>query len=325
MISSPPLTVIINVVMKFKTALVTGGAGFIGSNLVEELLNQGMKVICLDDLSKGNLENIYSFLNNPNFTFIINDITNYDSIRKYFINIDIVFHLACSKCTVCLKDPARDLLVNALGSYNVLKVSQDSGVKRFIHISTGSVYGEPKIFPQDETHPLNPTSYYGVSKLAGERYANTFYRLYNFPVTILRYYHVYGPKQDCSDEGGVVAVFANRLIKNKPITIYGDGTQERSFTYVKDVVKATIFVSEREDTIGQIYNVASGLKISINKLAKSLKNLTTNDLNIIYKDWKLGDIKRFDVSNQKLTQLGFEFRYSFKQGLIKTVNWYKND
>jgi UDP-glucose 4-epimerase len=311
--------------MKYKTALVTGGAGFIGSNLIEELLNEGIKVICIDDLSKGKVENIRDFRFDRNFNFIEADVTDYGSIFPYFAGIEVVFHLACSKCTVCLKDPHRDLEVNAFGTYNVLKAATESKIPRFIHVSTGSVYGETIKFPQTEESPLNPISYYGVSKLAGERYANVFYKNYGLPVTILRYYHVFGKKQDCSDEGGVVAIFTDRLLSGKHPIIYGDGTQVRSFTYVRDTIRATLFVAERENTIGQVYNVASGLQISINKLADDLKQITGNFADIVYKDWKPFDVKYVDVSNKKLKDLGFEFRYSFINGLSKTVEWFKEN
>lgn len=309
--------------MKFRYALVTGGAGFIGSHLIEALLNEKIKVICVDDLSKGKLENIKPFLNNATFQLVKADITDYDAICPHFKNIDVVFHLAASKNTVCLKDPKRDLLVNAMGAFNVLKASSNAKVKRFIHVSTGSVYGEPKISPQNETHPLSPVSYYGVSKLAGERYAMVFYSMYKLPVTILRYYHVYGPKQDCSDEGGVVAIFVTRLHKGLPPIIYGDGTQVRSFTYVKDTVRATLFIAQKDDTIGQVYNIASGLKISINELANTLKNSIGGNVKPVYKDWKLGDIRFFDMDNSALRNLGFEFKHSFEKGLEETREWFR--
>ncbi|MCW8930173.1 MAG: SDR family NAD(P)-dependent oxidoreductase [Gammaproteobacteria bacterium] len=307
---------------KYKKALVTGGAGFIGSHLVEELLKDGLEVISVDDYSGGKAENLEAFHQYDNFTEANCDITDYDKLKPLFEGVDIVFHEAVSKMTVCLKDPHRDLEINAKGTFNLLELSRDFGVKKFVHASTGSVYGEAHYYPTDEKHPLNPTSYYGVSKLAGEKYARVFSHLYGLNTTLLRYYHVYGPRQENSEVGGVVSIFARKAMENNPLSIFGDGSQLRSFTYVKDVVNINKLVAINPKTQGEAYNCASGARITIGELAERILSYFGKEQECInYHDWKLGDIKTFDVSNEKLKKLGFKFETEFDIGLKETISW----
>ena len=312
---------------KYKKAIVTGGAGFVGCHLVESLLQDGLEVISIDDYSGGKKENLAKLHEKYPATLqeIKCDITDRISLARCFEGVDIVFHQACSKMTVCLKDPRRDLAVNAEGTFNLLELSRDNAVKKFIHVSTGSVYGNAQYYPTDENHPVNPSSYYGVSKLAGEKYVRAFNDLYGLNVSILRYYHVYGPKQESSDVGGVVSIFARRALEGKNLTIFGDGSQIRSFTYVQDVVNINKFVAITDDAAGEAFNCASGLSISINDLATQvLKALEKEHLSIEYEDWKVGDIKDFDVSHQKLVDMGFEFQFlDFAEGLSETLEWSK--
>lgn len=310
---------------KYKRALVTGGAGFIGSHLIESLLEDGLEVISIDDYSAGKSENL-AFLHEKyglQLQEIECDITDKLKLQEYFKDIDVVFHQACSKMTICLTNPKRDLEVNAGGTFNLLELARDTKVKKFVHVSTGSVYGKAEYYPTDELHPLNPTSYYGVSKLAGEKYVRAFKDLYGMNVTILRYYHVYGPRQESSDVGGVVSIFARRALEGKDLTIYGDGSQVRSFTYVKDVVNINKFVALSDNTNGEAFNCASGLSVTIKDLADQvLSELEVDDVNIVHDDWKPGDIKDFNVSHEKLEGLGFKFQYmNFSAGLVKTLEW----
>ena len=222
----------------YKKAIVTGGAGFIGSHVVEELVKLGVHTISIDDYFAGKPENLEHLKGYENFEEVKCDVTDLEGLKEHFGGVDVVFHQAASKKTICLNDPRRDLEINAEGTFNLLELSRDLGVKKFVHASTGSVYGEAQYFPQDEQHPLVPTSYYGVSKLAGEKYVKAFQHLYGLDTTVLRYFHIYGPRQESSDVGGVVSIFSRLMLAGKPITIFGDGTQQRSFTYVKDVVKS---------------------------------------------------------------------------------------
>jgi nucleoside-diphosphate-sugar epimerase len=281
-------------------------------------------VTSIDDYSAGNEINLADLkkIYGDKLNIVHADVTNKNAILRCFDNVDVVFHQACSKMTVCLKDPMRDLEVNAGGTFNMLELARDQGVKKFVHVSTGSVYGIAQYFPTDEDHPVNPTSYYGVSKLAGEKYVRAFAHLYDMNTSILRYYHVYGPKQDAGSYGGVIGIFCKKALQENDITIFGDGTQIRSFTYVKDVVNINKLVALKGGK-GEAYNCASGLKVSINDIAHKIKHLAQAKSEIIYEDWKIGDIKDFEVSNQKIKDLGFEFRYmDFDKGLKKTFDWY---
>ena len=306
----------------YRRALVTGGAGFIGSHLVEKLLELGLEVVSIDDFSAGKEDNIRHLYDKPGFSSFRADVTDMEQIQRHFEHVDIVFHQACSKNTVCMRDPARDLEVNAKGTLNVLLCCRMAGVPRVIHASTGSVYGEPFLFPTNEDHPLQPVSYYGVSKLAGEKYVALFHTLYGMAAIVLRYYHVYGPRQDNSDVGGVVSIFCRRVHEGRNLTIFGDGTQVRSFTHVDDVVRINLLAAVTPEMNGKPYNCASGVRITVQELAQAvLKHYGRSDLRIEYAPWKPGDIRNFDVDNSRLRSHGFEFSKDFDDGLRETLNW----
>jgi len=284
--------------LKGVSCLVTGGAGFIGSHICEDLLLSGAKVICFDNFSAGYRSNISAFEDNKNFIVIEGDICDKTGeLDTIFMDIDIVFNNAASKKNICLINPQRDLDVNAGGTLNLLELSMKHNVKKFVHASTGSVYGEPHIFPTDESHPLSPVSYYGVSKLAGERYVDVFNKLYGLDTTILRYFHVYGPRQESNEFGGVVSIFLKNIIDKINPTIFGDGEQVRSFTWVKDLVKVNLLSATDPISNGKVYNAASGIQVSIKELAEFLLKVLNNDLKIEYAPPLLGDIMKFDVDN----------------------------
>lgn len=312
--------------LEYNKFLVTGGCGFIGSHICEELLKQNKNVICVDNMVNCDIKNIEPFLDNPNFTFIEEDIRNLkdDKYEYLFKDLDIIFHEACGKCTVCMIKPDLDLSVNAWGTFVLLELAVKHKIKKFIHASTGSVYGEPQYFPTDENHPLKPTSYYGVSKLAGERYVEVFGNMYGLNYSILRYFHVYGTRQVSSDYGGVVAIFIKKCLKNEPITIYGTGEQMRSFTYVKDVVNTNFLCVINPDTDGKIYNACSGIQVTIQELCDMVKEkMNCKDLEVKYEDWRKGDIKYFNVSNDKISKLGITFQKNFSEILDDLIVEYK--
>jgi len=311
----------------YKKALVTGGAGFIGSHIVEELLQMGVEVTSIDNYIGGKHENLINLPNQHLLHEINCDVTDYEHLKQYLPGIEVVFHNAASKKTICLKDPRMDLRINAEGTFNILELSRDFGVKKVVHASTGSVYGEAQYFPQDEKHPLVPTSYYGVSKLAGEKYVKAFEHLYDLDTTVLRYFHVYGPRQESADnKGGVVAIFCRRALAGLPLEIFGDGSQQRSFTYVKDIVRANILVATYPQSKGQVYNCASGLKITIQSLAEKVRQaFGREDLELKYRDWMPGDIKVFDVDHSKIQLLGLNNWRKFDEGLGETVRWYRQN
>lgn len=305
---------------KYQKALVTGGAGFIGSHLCEELVGRGFPVVSIDDYSAGKKINLKHLKKYKNFKEVKCDIINYRQLAGHFKGVDIVFHNAASKKSVCLINPRRDLEVNGGGAFNLLELAVKNKVKKFIHASTGSVYGEAKRLPQDEKHPTNPVSYYGASKLTAEKYVQIFHQLDGLNTTILRYFHVYGERQESNQFGGVVSIFTRNLLENKRPIIYGTGRQERSFTYVKDIVKANLLVAVKKETNGEIYNCASAIKININELCQEiLKIFNRPDLKPIYKDWVIGDIKKFDIDNSKIKKLGMDFESNFFEKLTEII------
>ncbi len=305
---------------KYKKALVTGGAGFIGSHICEELVMRGFPVVSIDDYSAGKKFNLKHLKKYKHFTEAKCDITDSKKLVRYFKGVDVVFHNAASKKSVCLINPLRDLEVNGGGAFNLLELAHKNKVKKFIHASTGSVYGNAKYFPTDEEHPTNPVSYYGCSKLAAEKYVGIFNHLYGLNTTILRYFHVYGNRQEFSDYGGVISIFTSKIAEGQNPIIYGTGKQERSFTYVKDVVKANLLVAVADKTEGEIYNCASAIKITINDLCKHmLKFFDRSDLKPKYGDWLVGDIKEFNINNSKIKKLGMDFTTDFYGQLDKIL------
>ncbi|HEX2763429.1 MAG TPA: SDR family NAD(P)-dependent oxidoreductase [Allosphingosinicella sp.] len=298
-----------------RKVIVTGGAGFVGSHLCEGLIAAGAEVICMDDLSAGKRENVAHLEDRANFRFVEMSVCDDGAaMDAAFEGVDSVFHNAASKKNICLADPARDLEVNAGGALNLLQKSMKHGVRKFVQASTGSVYGEPQIFPTTETHPFEPVSYYGVSKLAGERYVDVFHKLYGLDTTILRYFHVYGPRQESNEFGGVVSIFLRHITEGKNPVVFGDGEQVRSFTYVRDLVDANLAAATNPRATGEAYNVASGIRVSINELAKGMLEILDPQgrLAVEHGDPLIGDIMEFDVSNAKVREhLGVEFEADF--------------
>lgn len=281
-----------------KKAIVTGVAGFIGSHIAERLIEDGVRVIGIDNLSAGKKENI------PKGVKFINlDICNIERASHHFVDCDVVFHDAASKKNICLNDPGRDLQVNGYGTLAIAKICSVTGTK-LVYASTGSVYGthDTKMIEWNET---NPVSYYGVSKLTGEKYI----KMLNLDWTILRYFHVYGPRQETDPAlGGVVAIFRDQISRHEAITIHGDGEQVRSFTHVSDIVEANIRAAKDPISRSQVYNVASGLNVTINELAALLMD-RYGKVPVGYVEPLEGDIFRFDVDNSKIiNDLGIKFR-----------------
>ena len=291
--------------------LVTGGAGFIGSHLAEELLSQGHEVWVYDNLVAGYLKNV------PKGCFMVNDdILNID-IHEELKNVDVIFNNAASKKNICLKDPVRDAEVNTIGTLKLLEFAYRNNIKKFVHASTGSVYGNTSS-PLREWDKPAPVNYYGVSKANAENYVQ-FFNKKGLNTTILRYFHVYGKRQE-SDEnlGGVVSIFIDKMRKGLPLVVHGDGTQNRSFTYVKDVVKANLLVVDKPISNGEIYNVGSGLKININYLITELRKQTGLEVQIAFGDRLEGDTDDFNVVNHKIKYLGLEFT-RFSEGISLTI------
>jgi nucleoside-diphosphate-sugar epimerase len=307
---------------RVRRALVTGGAGFIGSHLVEALVERGIEVVSFDDYSAGDAENLSSVRGRPGFTELRGDVTDPDDVRRAMAGVDTVFHQAASKKTVCMRDPARDLAVNGGGALLLLRTAVELGIEKFVHASTGSVYGEPVTFPTTETHRLRPVSYYGVSKLAGESYVQTFTHLFGLDTTVLRYFHVYGPRQESSDVGGVVSIFLRRALQGEPLIVHGDGRQMRSFTWVGDVIEANLRAATMPIARGKTYNCASGIRVTVLDLAQKVLARAAKEGRIEHGDPLVGDIREFDVDNRLISsELGMTFERDFDKGLGMTLDW----
>jgi UDP-glucose 4-epimerase len=293
--------------LRAKRVVVTGGAGFIGSHLCEALLDADNRVTCVDNLvgTGGSTGNVDDALEHPRFELLTENVLDWAD-RADLSGIDCVFHLAASKHTVSLHDPERDLAVNGLGTLRLLRRAVRDGVSKFVHASTGSVFGEARV-EHVEDAPKNPVSIYGISKLAGETYCRVIGDEAGLDYTILRYYHVIGPRQDASEVGGVVPIFARRSLEGRPLTIYGSGTQTRSFTSVNDVIRITLLASASDEMRGEDFNCASGICVSIRELADFVLAETGSTHPIEYAPARPGDIERFDVDNTKLHRLGVTF------------------
>jgi len=300
--------------------LVTGGAGFVGSHLCDQLIELNNHVFCLDNLvgTQNSTRNIAHLLENPLFTFINKSVTEWSS-PKNLEGFEYIFHQAASKNTVSIDDPTKDLETNALGTLKLLLSAKEVGVKKFVHGSTGSVYGESKTSLK-ETTSKNPVSFYGVSKLAGESYCQVVNDIYGLDFTVLRYFHVIGTRQYEGEGGGVVPIFVKACIENEPLTIFGNGDQIRSFTSVHDVVTANILsASLGPDSLG-VFNCASAIKVSIKELADFIMKEMDNSKEINYEEKRPGDILNFDINNDSIRELGMSFSQDWKSTVREVID-----
>jgi UDP-glucose 4-epimerase len=311
----------------YSKILVTGGAGFIGSHIVDRLLKKGYEVTVIDNLSTGRIENIDHNRNNKNFHFFKGDIQNSAFINKVTKDIDAVFHeAALISVPRSLKNPILTNKVNVSGTLNLLEACRNSAVKTFIYASSCAVYGQTQTLPHHEKLIPQPISLYAASKLAAENYVKVYHEVYGLNTICLRYFNVYGPRQTYGPYSGVITIFINRLLRNKPPVIYGDGTQTRDFTYIKDVVEANMLALHEKNAIGEIFNIATGKQTTINQLAAMLQKIMNKaDLKPIYTDPRPGDIKHSyaDITKAKKL-LHYNPKTSLKDGLTKLVKWYSN-
>lgn len=300
--------------------LVTGGAGFIGSHLVDRLVQEGHEVIVVDNLSTGKRRNI-----NRAARFFKLDIQSW-RLERVFRNErpNIVMHLAAQMdVRKSLEDPIFDAQVNVLGMLNVLQQSIKHGVRKFVFSSSGgAIYGEQEIYPVPETHIMRPLSPYGISKLCGEQYLSYYQRVSGLQIVSLRYANVYGPRQDPEGEAGVVAIFIQKLLNNEQAIVYGNGRQTRDFVYVDDVVEANLAVMSQE-TQGT-YNVGTGEETSINDLLRILIAHTNSTCKEVHGPAKNGEQVRSAIDSTKLRQeLSWEPKTELREGLKRTVDYFR--
>jgi len=303
---------------------VTGGAGFIGSNIVEALLRQGYEVVAYDNLITGKKENISEFEENENFRFVEGDILEYDKLLKEMTGASYVLHQAALPSVArSVVDPATTNRINVEGTINVLLAAKEVGVEKVVIASSSSIYGDTPELPKREDMPYNPLSPYAVTKVTKELYANVFSELYDISTICLRYFNVYGPKQDPKSEyAAVIPKFITSALEGKPLTIYGDGRQTRDFTFVEDVVQANLLAMK--SSVEGNYNIACGRNISIRELAERILKLTSSSSEIIHVEPRPGDVRHSlaDISKAK-KELGYKPKYNLDEGLVKTIEWFQ--
>lgn len=315
-----------------ETVLVTGGAGFIGSHLCKSLLDDGYKVICIDNLITGSEKNIDELKQNPNFEFVnqdvVNPFTEIASLRGHNSLITHIFHLASPASPIDYQNhPEETLLANSVGTLNVLNLVKESGAK-FLMASTSEVYGDPMESPQKESYwgnvnSFGPRSNYDESKRFAESAIYVYLAKYDIDARIIRIFNTYGPNMQVND-GRVVSNFINQAIKNEPITIYGDGTQTRSFCYVSDLVDGIKKAMFSDNTKGEIFNLGNPEEYSMNDLAKKIKEMTGSISEIVYKELPKDDPKQRRPDIEKAQRvLNWKPVVSVTDGLQKTIEYYK--
>lgn len=306
------------------TFLVTGGAGFIGSHIAEALVSKGHTVSVLDNLSTGKRENLSAFENRVNF--IEGDIRDTDVVAKAVRGVDYVIHQAAlASVPRSIADPSTTNEVNTQGTLNLLEAAKNESVKRFVYASSSSVYGDSDVLPKVEEMRPQPKSPYAVSKLAGEFYCDVFNEVYSLSAVSLRYFNVFGPRQDPSSQyAAVVPIFVSSLLRGEPPTVFGDGGQSRDFTYIDNVVAANLMVCEAGPGNGTVYNVACGDRYTLNSLYERLENIVGTQIKPIYDEPRIGDVRHSQASIDAIRgSVGYEPTVGLDEGLARTVEWYR--
>ena len=301
--------------------LVTGGAGFIGSHIVDAYIEEGYEVTIVDDLSTGFERNI-----NPAAKFVKIDICE-KQLESVFKSgrFDCVNHQAANIIVrQSIENPMYDAKTNIIGTLNVLEMCRKYGVKKFIFASSVAVYGEPEYIPVDETHRIAPLSQYGVSKFCAEKYCELYRRAHDIQRFTFRYSNAYGPRQRHDSEAGVISIFINNILNSDSPTIFGDGEQIRDFLYVGDIAKANLIALKAEE--GGVFNLGCGKPYTINQLVGILSSIFDEDIRSIHADKRPGDIKMMAVSSGKAVgQLGWKSSVELYEGLENTVRWFEDD
>jgi len=310
--------------MALKKILVTGGAGFIGSNLVD-VLAPSNDVTVVDDLSTGSIENIQHHIDKGTIHFVEADIRDLDKMYELTKNIEIIFHLAVQCVRVSLHDPRLVHEVDATGTLNMCMAAHRNGVQKVVYTSSAEVYGDGKIIPIDETHPLESSTPYGAAKLSGELYLGVYRRTYGLPSVILRLFNTYGPREHFEGlYGEVIPRFVVRAMNGLPPVIFGDGNQTRSFHEVSDTVRAIVMASESDEALGETINIGGEEEITINNLAKTILEILGEESRITpeHAEQRPGEIMRHAADMSKARKmLGFNPKYKLDDGIRKYIEW----
>jgi len=305
--------------------LVTGGAGFIGSNLVRKLLEMNEDVRILDNFATGKRENILPYIDNPHLTVIEGDLRSFHIVRTAVKGVDYILHQgALPSVPRSINDPITTNDVNILGTLNILEAAKEFGVKRVVCASSSSIYGNSEILPKIETMPVNPMSPYALTKYAQERYCQIYYNLYGLETVALRYFNVFGPKQDpTSQYSAVIPKFIKLMREDKEPVIYGDGTQSRDFTYVDNVVYANLLACNAEKAAGEVINIACGESYNLLELVKMINEILGKNIKPRFAPERPGDVKHSLASIDKAKELlGYKVKVDFKEGLARTNKFY---
>ncbi|MCX6244917.1 MAG: GDP-mannose 4,6-dehydratase [Bacteroidetes bacterium] len=304
--------------------LVTGGAGFVGSNLVKELVKHNAHVTVLDDLFTGDLSNLKNLKIKK---FIKGDVRDEALMKKIVVNFDYIFHLAARNIIVSTKNPLEDFAVNIGGTLNILNnLKRSKRLQKFIYTSSVSIYGNTRYLPINEDDSYNLLSPYAVSKLGGENYARVFYENFDLPTVVVRYSNVYGIFQSTANPYcGVVGKIIDRIHNDKRPVIHGDGEQTRDFTYIQDAVDATLLAGISDKSVGEVFNIGTGIEISINNLVKNINEIMGKDILPEYIDRRdIDNIRRRVLNIEKIRRvLRWSPQFTLRKGLSETIEWYK--
>src|SRR5690349_9526499 len=305
--------------------LVTGGAGFIGSHLAEELIRRGHRVRVADSFITGKRENLAAI---PSAEFVEGDLAEMDVAVRAVSGMDFVLHQAAIPSVPrSVTDPVTSNRANITSTLNVLVAARDAGVKRLVYAGSSSAYGNTPTLPKREDMPTHPLSPYALQKLVGEQYCQMFTELYGFQTVTIRYFNVFGPRQDPgSPYSGVISLFSTALLEGRQPVIYGDGGQTRDFTYVANVVDGVLRACEAPAAAGQVINVATGGRISLNELLRTMNGLLGTNLQAIYKEERAGDVRdsQADISKAR-SILGYAPIVAFEEGLRRTLDWCRQE
>ena len=307
-----------------KRVLVTGGAGFIGSHIVEELLRGGASVRVLDNFSSGKRENLETF--RGDLEILDGDLRDAQTVKSAMQDVELIFHLAAFiSVPQSMADPGTCFAVNVAGTVTLLEAARKAGARKVVLSSSTAVYGNTDKFPTDEKTPLKPLSPYALSKQVNELYTRLYTRTFNLPVVALRYFNVYGPRQrPDSDYAAAIPIFVQHLAAGEPITIYGDGKQSRDFIFVKDVVRANLLAAE-SDAAGEAFNICTGRETTLLDLLEELSELSPRQPEVRFEAPRPGDIYRSAGDPQKAAMsFGFRAQTSLADGLAQTTEWMKN-
>jgi len=306
----------------FSNVLVTGGAGFIGSHLVDELVSRGCRVVVLDNFRSGRMENLTQHLKSDVFRLAEGDVRDRKVVGDVMDGVDAVVHLAALiDVEDSVNNPIETHKVNVTGTLNVLEEAARKGIRRFVFASSTAVCGEVESLPINEDHPLKPMSPYAASKASAECYCRAFCGSYGLETVILRYFNVYGPRQEHNPYSGVITKFLSNASRGEPLVVYGDGEQTRDFIYIEDVVDATVLALESDNLVGETFNVCTGKPTTINELAQIVKEVTGRNLQIMHDKPRKGDIKNNYGDPAKAEEiLGFKAKVTLRKGLERFLS-----